>query len=100
MDGVAVIEQEEAYASRELAQGIGEVGEFFSLFVDEGVLDSLGDDESSLIQLPSLEADGQRSVVLIILGLNIDILIKQVQYREEVILFTCIMQQGSFEHID
>lgn len=49
MDGVAVIEQEEAYASRELAEGIGEVGEFFSLFLDEAVLDSLGDDESSLI---------------------------------------------------
>lgn len=100
LDGVTIVQQEETNACGEFVEGIREVCEFLALLLNEAVLHSLRYDQCSLIQLSSLQTNCKRRVILIILRLNVDILIKQVQYRKEMVLFACIMQQGPLEHID
>ena len=64
------------------------------MFVDPAVPHAFGNEESSLIEVARFEAQRQRSILLVVLGLNIDVFVEQVHDRKEVVFLARVVQDG------
>lgn len=74
-----MVQQHETDPRRQFAESVGEVALLFPFVLHQSVPHSLRNQEGCLVEVPGLESDRQGSVVLVVLGLDVDVLVEKVE---------------------
>lgn len=67
--------------------------------MNEAISYSFRYQEGSLVKVTSTKCNSQWSILLIVFGLNIYVLVKEIEDREKVISLTSVVKQSPFVYV-
>jgi hypothetical protein len=95
-----MINEHKANPNRQIIDGITKIRMLGGILHNMPILDPLPNEQSGLIQLPTLETKGQRRITLSIKYIIINLSIQQIQNTKKEILLASIMQRSPMIDID